>query len=56
MGLAVIMDTIYGTKLTNVPLLQNLYPAVLFCTPAQFFVPRVRKVYPKKYRETLIIC
>ncbi len=36
MGLAVIMDTIYGTKLTNVPLLQNLYP--------------------KKYRETLIIC
>ena len=34
------MDTIKGNNLTNVPLLQYLYPMVLFCTPAQIFVPQ----------------
>ena len=47
------MDTIYSDNLTNVPLLQNLYPMMFCCTPAQFFVPQAIKVYPKKYRESL---
>ena len=40
LGMVVIMDTINVTNLTNVPLLQYLYPMVLFCTPAQIFVPQ----------------
>ena len=47
MGLTVIMDTILGNRLENVPLLHILYPTVYFCTPAQIFVPQVIKMYPK---------
>ena len=50
LGLAVIMDTIYGSNLTNAPLLRNLHPKALGCTLVQIIAPRTDKVHPKEYQ------
>ena len=48
LGVMAIMDTIYGSNLTNAPLLRNLHPKALGCTLVKIIAPRTDKVYPKE--------